>query len=155
MSEATESINIAMGDIPSRRETLAEALSSMFAVGDSGFLSVLTFALGVISLGWLADSALPLLHDLGNLLLATSIKGKPPQTNFTDSFIKLTIPVLWFIVLVTLLFINRRRNLRPHIYSATVPDPHKGLIVMLSTYSQMRGQEGYASPDEMMQAVAI
>ncbi len=63
MSEAAGSNKPMARDVPSRRETLGEALTSMFAGSGNGLLDALTLAVGIVSLGWLADSMLPLLND--------------------------------------------------------------------------------------------
>ena len=139
-----------LSDIPSRRETLAETLGQMFAVGNSGVWSVLIFALGVASLGWVTDSLLPVLHDLA-LLLAHKIRGLPVQTNFTDALIKLIVPLAWFALFIVILFWNARRNLRARAYETTVPLPHKGLIVVLSKYKRFDDKK--ARPAEIAKAI--
>ena len=138
-------------ELPSRRESLAEVFSSLFTVSNNRLLSVLVFALGVASLGWVADSMLPLLQDISAYLFSQWITGKQAKTNFLESLSKLIIPLGCFGCLIAGLFFLRRRNLQQLSYSAEVPRPHEGLIVMLSDYKQ-RGI-GYASPTEIIAAI--
>jgi hypothetical protein len=153
MADEETNVEDTLREIPSRRETLAEALSSLFSVGRSGVWGIVIFALGVASLGWLADSFLPLLHDLAVLSLA-KLRGEQAITSFKLSFIKLFFPCLIFFTLGYALYRIRRRNLRPIFYESNVPDPHKGLIVMLSPYSQIsKAANFYATADEMIQSI--
>ena len=57
-------------ELPTRRETLTEALASLVTVGNSGIGGVILFALGVIFLAWTADSIFPFLQDLSVLIYA-------------------------------------------------------------------------------------
>ena len=81
--EETQSEEESLNEIPSRRETLAEALGSLFSVGRSGVWGVVVFALGVASLGWLADSTLPILHDLAVWFFARW-SGEQAITSFIE-----------------------------------------------------------------------
>jgi hypothetical protein len=139
-------------DLPSRRESLTEALSSLFTISNHRLLSVLIFALGVASLGWVADSVLPLLQDLSAVLFSRWITGQSAKTNFLESLSKLVIPLLCFFSLIAALFGLRRKNLQPVSYNLEVPRPHEGLIVMLGGYSA-RGANSYASPAEIVAAI--
>ncbi|MGB9179223.1 MAG: hypothetical protein WCB68_08240 [Pyrinomonadaceae bacterium] len=124
-----------LSDIPSRQETLAEALGSLFSVGKSGVWGVVIFALGVASLGWLADSLLPILQDLAVWSFA-KLRGGQAITSFKLSLIKSVFPLLIFGGLIVVLFLNRLKSRQPTVYASKVPDPHQGLIVMLSPYSE-------------------
>ncbi|HEX8565166.1 MAG TPA: hypothetical protein VF648_05815 [Pyrinomonadaceae bacterium] len=57
-------------ELPTRRETLNEALASLVTVGNSGIGGVILFALGVMFLAWTADCIFPFLQDLSVLLYA-------------------------------------------------------------------------------------
>jgi len=153
MQDQFEEARTDINEIPSRRETLGEALSSMFAGSGNGLQDALTLAVGIVSLGWLADSLLPLLNDASILIIA-KLRGQSAGTKFTDALIKSLIPVLWFTIFISFLYFRRRRNLQPLVYNSVVPEPHKGLIVMLSKYSPMRGQESYETPVEIAQATS-
>ena len=138
-------------ELPSRRESLAEVFSSLFTVSNNRLLSVLIFALGVASLGWVSDSVLPLLQDISAYLFSQWITGSQAKTNFLESLSKLLIPLGCFCCLIAGLFFLRRSNLKQLSYSAGVPRPHEGLIVMLSDYKQREG--GYASPAQIITAM--
>ncbi len=141
------------GEIPSQRETLAETIGSLFSISKNGVWAVVIFALGIVTLGWLADSVLPLLHDVGTLLVAKQ-KRLQAATTFKASFAKLVLPAIWFFLLIVVLHFIRRRNLAPTKYETIVPNPHKGLIVMLSPYSQIpKTANCYSSPKELVSAI--
>lgn len=152
MNSQIEKADVAADEIPSRRETLGEALSSLFSGSGSGLGAPLILATGLASLGWLADSILPFLHD-ASLLVIAKLRGQTADTKFEDSLNRLILPALWFTALAVILYFRRRRNLQPTIYRSVVPEPHKGLIVMLSKYGQLRGQEGYETPDEIVKSI--
>ena len=99
-------------ELPSRRESLAEVFSSLFTVSNNRLLSVLIFALGIASLGWVADSVLPLLQDISVYLFSQWITGNQARTNFLASLSKLLIPLVCFGCLIAGLFFLRRRNLQ-------------------------------------------
>lgn len=139
-------------EIPSRRETLGEALSSLFSATGSGLWAPLTLAIGVASLGWLADSMLPILQDV-SIVLHAKLRGQAAETKFSESLVKLVFPTLWFLALALFLYLQRRKNLQPIAYKSVVPEPHKGLIVMLSKYSPLHNQVSYASPDEIVREI--
>jgi hypothetical protein len=126
-------INEELQEIPTRRETLGEALTGMF-MGGSGLGAALQLAVGVASLGWLSDSLLPILQDAG-LVVLYKWRGLPAETHFADWSVKLSLPLVWFIILVVILYLRHRSRLTPRQYSSIVPAPHRGLIVMLSKYS--------------------
>lgn len=144
-----------LSEIPSRRETLAEALGSLFSVGKNGVWGVAIFALGVASLGWLADSLLPLLQDLA-VWSFTKLRGEQATTNFRSSLIKSAIPLLIFGGLVIGLYRNRRKSRRPIFYESKVPEPHQGLIVMLSPYSKIStAPDFYSQADDLLSAIEM
>jgi hypothetical protein len=153
MTDKEKEFEEAVSAIPSRQETLAEALGSMFAIGRNGVWGVVIFALGVATLGWLADSILPLLHDLAVLCFA-KLKGEAAVTSFKISFEKTVVPFFIFIIFGVALYLIRRKNLRPTLYESKVPDPHKGLIVMLSPYTQIsKATDFYATADDLVKAI--
>jgi hypothetical protein len=142
-----------LSEIPSRQETFAEALGSLVSLGKSGVGSVAIFALGIASLGWLADSFLPLWHDLSVWSFA-KLRGEQAITGFKVSLIKLVFPLLVFGVLLLVLYCIRRKNRRPIVYKSKVPDPHKGLIVMLSPYTHHpEAAAFYIKTDELLSAI--
>lgn len=144
-----------LSEIPSRQETLAEALGSLFSVGKSGVWGVVIFALGVASLGWLADSFMPLLQDLAVWSFA-KLRGEQAITSFRLSLIKLVFPLLIFGGLIAVLYRNRLKSRQPIFYESKVPDPHKGLIVMLSPYSHIsKATSFYTMADDLVSAIEM
>ncbi len=133
---------------PTRRETFAEAIGSMFTPKRDGVLPVLTVALGLASLGWLADSILPLLHDL-----AASLFHLPVETKFLESLEKASIPAAVILLLIGFVYFFGRKRVKPVDYEQVVPAPHKGLIVQLSLYSTVRDMPAYANPQAIVQAI--
>src|SRR5436305_10489473 len=109
-----------LSEIPSRRETLAEALGSLFSAGKSGVLGIVIFALGVASLGWLADSLLPLLHDLSVWSFA-KLRGEQVTTSFRLSLVKSVFPFLILGGLIVVLYLNRPKSRQPIFYESKVP----------------------------------
>lgn len=113
----------------SSKETLADVIESLFSVKGSGFWTVVKVVLGIASIGWVADSILPILQALslywwtGNIPDALSVK---------DSYIKLTFPIIWFVIYVSFLFIIRQNKLKALQYKIQGSFPHRGLIISLS-----------------------
>lgn len=139
-------------ELPTRRETLTEAVSSLVTIGNSGIGGVILVGTGIIFLAWIGDSLFPLLQDLSNWLFAEAITGKPAETNFPGHLSKLIVPVILFVGLILFLYWRRRRNQALPVYSVTTPAPHEGLIVMLSDYCNIDPQ-GYESPSEINAAI--
>jgi hypothetical protein len=135
-----------------KRELLAQALNDIFAVRNNDFLSVLAVVVGFASLGWLADSILPLFQDLAMLIYSCVYKTHF-ETKFVESFIKLIIPLSWFILFVFLLFRNRKQNTKELEYEKIVAARHKGLIIMLSKYTVRFNKDGYKTPKEITEAI--
>lgn len=143
--------SVAWQEIPSRRETLGEALSGMFT-GGSGLSAALTLALGLASLGWVADSFLPFLQEIA-LWSAARWRGQPFETHFGENAAKLVLPLLWFGGLCLFLYWRRRKSLQPRDYQSVVPQPQRGLIVMLSKYGRFKDSTAPVNASGISQAI--
>jgi len=139
---------------PSMRTTLAEALSRMFAFEKGGGIrSVLLFGWSLAVFSWFVDSLLPLGQELSQYVL-NWLRGSAGTHHFSEPAMKLILPGLVFLLTVAGLGVNAWRNTMPNIYRSVVPEPHKGLIVQLSAYSD-RGpgvQSRYESAEQIRQA---
>ena len=138
---------------PSMRTTLAEALSGMFAFEKGGGIkSVLLFGWSLAVFSWFVDSLLPLGQELSQWFW-TWWKNAPVH-HFSEPAMKLLVPAIFFLTTIAYLAFRAWRNTRPRSYESVVPDPHKGLIVQLSAYSD-RGpgvQSHYESVEQIRQA---
>jgi hypothetical protein len=139
---------------PFIRTTLAEALSGMFAFEKGGGIkSVLLFGWSLAVFSWFVDSLLPLGQELSQYGWGW-MRGSAPVHHFSEPAMKLLLPAAVFLLTIAGLALNARRNAKPRRYESVVPDPHKGLIVQLSTYSN-RGpgvQSRYESCEPIRQA---
>ncbi|MGA9772996.1 MAG: hypothetical protein WBV94_28455 [Blastocatellia bacterium] len=139
---------------PSLRTTLAEALSGMFAFERGGGIkSVLLFGWSLAVFSWCVDSLLPLGQELSQYGW-TWMRGNAPVHHFSEPAMKVVLPAFAFLLTIVGLAYNAWRNAKPHIYKSVVPDPHKGLIVQLSAYSN-RGpgvQSRYETSEQILQA---
>jgi hypothetical protein len=138
---------------PSLRTTLAEALSRMFAFEKSGGIkSVLLFGWSLAVFSWFVDSLLPLGQELSQWFCTWW--NNAPVHHFSEPAIKVIVPAVVFLLTIAGLIANAWRNTKPPIYESIVPDPHKGLIVQLSAYSN-RGpgvQSRYEAAEQIKQA---
>ncbi|MEN3334128.1 MAG: hypothetical protein V7641_3493 [Blastocatellia bacterium] len=136
------------------RTTLADALSGMFAFErGGGTKSVLLFGWSLAVFSWFIDSLLPLGQELSQYVL-NWMRGNALAHHFSEPAMKLFVPALVFLATIAVLTLNAWRNARPRRYESVVPDPHKGLIVQLSAYSN-RGpgvQSRYESFEQIRQA---
>jgi len=151
--EATKAVEQRL-TTPSMRTTLAEALSGMFAFEKGvGIKSVLLFGWSLAVFSWFVDSLLPLGQELSQYVW-NWMRGSAPAHHFSEPGMKLLLPASVFLLTIVGLAYNAWRNAKPHIYKSVVPDPHKGLIVQLSAYSN-RGpgvQSRYESSEQIRQA---
>lgn len=138
---------------PSRMETLSEVFWRMFVIENSRLGSAATFLLGLASFGWVVDSTLPVVQELGHRLLARWLGLHITPTDLSALLLKLATPAALFILVLCFLYWNARRNTRPIEYGSVAPNPHKGLIMMLSKYSKRYGKEGYDSPETIVSAI--
>lgn len=139
---------------PSMRTTLAEALSGMFAFEKGvGIKSVLLFGWSLAVFSWFVDSLLPLGQELSQYVW-NWLRSNASAHHFSEPAMKLLLPALVFLLTIVGLAYNAWRNAKPHIYKSVVPDPHKGLIVQLSAYSNRGpgGQSRYESSEQIWQA---
>lgn len=137
----------------SRKETLSEVFWRMFVFENSGLFSGVVFLVSLASLGWVVDSTLPIVQEVGQRLLARWFGPVSTPSSFPSLLIKLPAPAVLFLVVLGFLYWNGRRNARPTEYSSEAPWPHKGLIVMLSKYAKRYGKPGYDSPEDIVVAI--
>lgn len=119
--------------IINQRETLTEVLESLISVKGSGFWTVINAVLGIASIGWLADSILPILQGWS---LSWWTGKVPDELSFLESFYKLTIPVGWFLLYVGFLFFIRLHKLKMLQYQTEGSFPRRGLIISLSPLNE-------------------
>lgn len=137
----------------SRKETLSEVFWRMFVFQNSGLAPGVVFLVSLASLGWVVDSTLPIVQEVGQRLLARWFGWVSIPSSFPSLLIKLAAPAVLFLIVLGVLYRNARRNARPAEYASEAPWPHKGLIVMLSKYNQRYGKHGYDSPKDIIGAI--
>ena len=118
-------------DFFSRDESLVDVFESLFAPKGYGIEAVFKVFVGIMSIGWLADSLLPFLHGWALIIFQSpSAEG----VNFTDTFYQFVFALLWFVLYIGLVFLLRRRKVKIGKFIAQASFPHRGLIVSLSNY---------------------
>ncbi len=120
-------------DLTSGQETLTDVIESLFAVRGSGFGAVFKVVLGILSLGWIADSIFPFLQA-GSYYLWT--KSLPSEFNSAEKLYTMTIPVVWFFCYVGVLFAIRQQKINVLNYPIQGSYPRRGLIISLSPFNE-------------------
>jgi len=118
---------------PTRTETIFDVLNSLVMIKGNSRWAVATVIFGVISLGWLASSSLPILQDTV-VWLYSYANSLPFENKFGEHFLKLCFPLALFLVVVGWLIMNRERNAKALEYNRVASEPHRGLIISLSDY---------------------
>lgn len=119
-------------DLFNRRETLTEVFESLFSAKSGGAWAFLKIIVGIMSIGWLADSFLPFIHGWA-LIWWDSPNAK--DLNFTDAGYQLSFALAWFLSYLTVLYLTRYSKIRAGRYVAAASIPHRGLLVSLSSYA--------------------